>query len=644
MAWSDDLDPQSPAHAIAADESRYIRVVAGPGTGKSFALKRRVARLLETGVRPQRILAVTFTKVAAEDLHRELRGMEVPGCDSIKGGTLHSICMGILSRQNVVEATGRVARPLNRFELEPLLYDLSVRFGDKRERNKRIKAYESAWARLQHEQPGVPRDEIDSEFERILLAWLRFHEGMLIGEIIPMAHEYLRLNPAAPERRLYDHILVDEYQDLNRAEQAVIDLLGEHANMCIVGDDDQSLYSFKHAHPAGIRTFHDSHNGTSDHALMDCRRCATHVVEMAGTLIANNVDRINRQLLPFATNGEGEIIPVQFDTLEEEADGIAQFVQRRIDSGANRPEDFLILAQRRAVGNPIHAALAARHIPCKSYYEEGLLDNTEAQERVALLKLFVSRDDCIALRWLLGFGGNNFRAASYARVRAYCEANNITPWDTLEQVADGALQIPHCRPLVQRFNEIREQLAAMIGDGTVADFITKWLPPEFQGVDELRQVAEGLIVTSDSVTAFLSNLIEAISQPDIPPEVAEVRVMSLHKSKGLSSPIVIIAGCVEGLLPSAPDMDLSAVERAARLEEERRVFYVGVTRQKARNGTPGTLVLTCSREMPLADAMQSGIRPARRVGRRAFLIASRFIAQLGNRLRATLTGAQFSNR
>jgi DNA helicase II / ATP-dependent DNA helicase PcrA len=99
MAWDKDLDQSSVAYAIAADQSRFIRVVAGPGTGKSFALKRRVARLLESGIAPERILPVTFTKVAAEDLQRELIAVNVPRCDELRGSTLHSLGMRILSRR-----------------------------------------------------------------------------------------------------------------------------------------------------------------------------------------------------------------------------------------------------------------------------------------------------------------------------------------------------------------------------------------------------------------------------------------------------------------------------------------------------------------------------------------------------------------
>jgi DNA helicase II / ATP-dependent DNA helicase PcrA len=144
--------------------------------------------------------------------------------------------MRILGRQHVLEAIGRTARPLNRFEMEPLLYDLLPAFGNKRVRAKRIRAYEAAWARLQHEIPGHALNAQDQAFEQALTSWLRFHRGMLIGEIIPHVYRYLRDSPAAPERNMYDHVLVDEYQDLNKAEQAVIELLLGNGHLCIVGE------------------------------------------------------------------------------------------------------------------------------------------------------------------------------------------------------------------------------------------------------------------------------------------------------------------------------------------------------------------------------------------------------------------------
>jgi DNA helicase-2/ATP-dependent DNA helicase PcrA len=204
MPWDDNLDRQSPAFGIASAAERFVRVVAGPGTGKSFALKRRVARLLEAGADPTRILPVTFTNVAAEDLQREMLQVGVPGCEAIRGSTLHSLGMRILSRQNVLDAIGRTPRPLNRFEMEPLLYDLSSAFGNKRTRSKKIRAYEAAWARLQHEQPGHAFNQDDQAFENALVGWLKFHKGMLIGEIIPYVYRYQRENANRNPHELHD--------------------------------------------------------------------------------------------------------------------------------------------------------------------------------------------------------------------------------------------------------------------------------------------------------------------------------------------------------------------------------------------------------------------------------------------------------
>jgi ATP-dependent DNA helicase UvrD/PcrA len=176
---------------------------------------------------------------------------------------------------------------------------------------------------------------------------------MLIGEIIPELCRYLRNNPAAPERSLYDHVLVDEYQDLNKAEQAVVDLLTGDAALCIVGDDDQSLYSFKHAHPAGIRAFIDSHQGATDHQLLECYRCPTSVVSIANALIEHNEDRDPRRLTAIVTKGAGEIQIEQFADVPHEAAGVAAFIDDEINRRGRQPGEILVLAQRRAIGNPI---------------------------------------------------------------------------------------------------------------------------------------------------------------------------------------------------------------------------------------------------------------------------------------------------
>jgi len=298
MAWDDNL--RGPAREIAATSQSPLRVVAGPGTGKTFALMRRVARLLEEGKDPTGILMVTFTRMAASDLERELRALNIPRAELIYKGTLHSFCFFTLSQANVLELTGRVPRPLLNFEERFLLEDLGQDdFGNYYARRRRLKAFEAAWAREQDQEPGWPQDETDRRFQGLLNEWLRFHQAMLLGELVPVTLRYLRDNPGCPERHQFNHVLVDEYQDLNRAEQSVIDLLSERGSLTVIGDEDQSIYeSFRYAHPEGISEFDESHEGTHDIPLELCRRCPTRVVAVAKELIRNNMRRTERVLQP----------------------------------------------------------------------------------------------------------------------------------------------------------------------------------------------------------------------------------------------------------------------------------------------------------------------------------------------------------
>jgi DNA helicase II / ATP-dependent DNA helicase PcrA len=633
MPWSDGMAPGTPAYAIAASVNPRIRVVAGPGTGKSFAMKRRVARLLEEDVEPDSILPVTFTRVAAEDLHRELVSMAVPGCDALNGVTLHSLCLRMLMRNHVLEATGRTARPLNEFEAEALVCDLMQTHGGKRGVARLRKAYEAAWARLQHHQPGYAQSEEDAAFAADLRTWMIFHQAMLIGEVIPQLYEYLRANPAAPERAEFQHILVDEFQDLNRAEQGVIELLSDQAEVCIVGDDDQSIYSFKHAHPEGIRDWVVTNANADDLQLDECRRCPTTVVNIANSLIAHNRLRlVPRQLVPRAANGPGVVRIIQYSRLADEVSGIAGIVRRMIDDGVP-PGDILILAQRGVIGTPIYETLHGHNVPVRSYYAEAELDAEDAQRRFALLKLFVDREDRVALRWLVGYPGRNFNASGYRRVREHCEQHGLSPWQALERLSTGALDLPYTDNIVAAFDEIAAELAILESFPDLAAVIDHLLPAGDDRVRDLRELATQVLdeVGEDDRQKWLSELMQSLTRPEVPSEIEDVRIMSLHKSKGLSAPVTIVAGCVEGLLPRQPEAGTPLAEAAAMVEEQRRLFFVGISRVKAvpHAGKPGTLILTYSRRMRIADAMGAHIRFASTAGNFARLNASRFIGEFG---------------
>jgi DNA helicase II / ATP-dependent DNA helicase PcrA len=632
MPWDDDLDPNSVAYRIAVCESRRMRIVAGPGTGKSFALKRRVARLIEIeGVNPRRILPVTFTRVAAEDLHRELVSLRVEGAGDLHGRTLHSLGFRILMRQNVLQSTGRVPRPLNQYELEPLIYDLPHRFGGKKLKKQRIEAYQAAWARLQSEEPGFAPSEIDADFENTLLGWLRFHECMLIGEIIPEIYRYLHNNPAAPERRLFQQILVDEFQDLNKAEQRVIELLGEDNHLCIVGDDDQSIYSFKHANPEGIRNWHEIHANAEDFNLLQCRRCPTRVVQIANALITHNQDRLPRQLQEVPTNGEGVVQILQYQTLNDEIAGISRLVVNLIRTQNVPPGDILILAQRRVIGTPVYENLHELDIPIKSFYKESELDSVEAQERLSIFKLLVNREDRVALRWLLGYGSADFRTSAYSRVRDNSEESGLSPWAIMNSLASNEITIPYTNHIVARFHEIRNLIALLEQFGDIPQFIEAWLPYDLPNVEQLREIAVICAERCQTQKNLLEAIMEEVTQPEIPLEVAEVRIMSLHRSKGLNAPVVVIAGCIDGLLPMRPERNLSDAQQRLLIEEQRRLFFVGLTRVKSdlNHNKPGILILTNSRMWPQADALGSGTSPAFIRNGIAHFHASRFLAELG---------------
>lgn len=465
---------------------------------------------------------------------------------------------------------------------------------------------------------------------------------MLIGEVVPKLYEYLRSNPAAAELSEFTNVLVDEYQDLNRAEQDVVGLLSESAALCIVGDDDQSIYSFKHAHPQGIQGWLQDNPQASDFALVDCWRCPGRVVMMANSLISRNKSGQPRQSLqPLPANGSGVVKIVQYPSLEAEVTGVAKMVSEALQNGVP-PGDILVLTQSRAFGTPIYNALTKIGVPTRSYYSESELDHDDARRSFALLVLLANRQDRVALRWLVGIDGNNWNEAGYRRIREHCELTGLSPWEVMAALAAGTLSLPYTQRVVASFLEVVQELSALEALSGVAEVVDQLFP---DGSDHMREVREIALEVLESIEVgdwkgLADGLTSAIAQPEIPMEIEDVRIMSLHKSKGLSAPVTLIAGCVEGLLPRPPDDELTASEKKEHLEEQRRLFYVGITRVAAvpGEGKPGTLLITYSQEMPLGDALSAGISPAGRAYGTARLIASRFIRELGPAAPRAVTG------
>lgn len=627
---------KTPLDRIAELKRTPIRVLAGPGTGKTYALMRRVARLLRDGVPPERILVCTFTRTAAKDLQNELKKLDVVGAERVRAGTLHSLCFSLLSKEKALESTGRVPRPLMNFEERFLLEDIQgENFGGIREKRKRLKAFEAAWARLQTEEPGWPNDPVDRAFQEELLSWLRFHEAMLVGEVIPETLKFLRNNPEL--RPIYQYVLVDEYQDLNKAEQVLIDLLSERGNLFVVGDEHQSIYSFKYAHPEGIVQFHKNHPGTHHETLNVCRRCPKQVVYMANALISNNSQH-PRQLCPMDDAPEGEVYVVQWRDMESEAQGIAQFVKQRIAEGV-LPGKVLILSPRRQFGYAVRDALHVVGVPVQSFFQEEVLEGdpkdlekSKAQQAFTLLTLLANPNDRVALRCWCGFGSSSLRKGAWAQLRKHCESTGESPKTVLEHLVSGkkVLEDHRLNDLGTRFRELKDRLQTL-ANLRGHDLLDALFPAGEEWADPFRSLVLGAEEEDFDARTLLETLRTSIVQPEIPTEVDYVRVMSLHKAKGLTADLVVVQGCMEGLIPMVTDK--------SDLEEQRRLFYVAITRTKK------TLVLSSVVELPFEHAKRMKVNYNATYQRDGNLfvrtIASRFLSELGPDCPRAVTGEDF---
>jgi len=640
MPWSDGLDGQ--ALEIAATPASPLRVVAGPGTGKTFALLRRLARLLEEGQDPRRVLLVTFTRISAADLERELNRLGLPQGEQVSKGTLHSLCFSVLHRSHVFEFTRRIPRPLLKFEERFLLEDLARygEFGTIHQRRATLKAFEAAWARTHDQQPGWPTTPTEQQFQAALEEWLRFHQSMLIDELIPLTLRYLRSNPGCQELQQFDHVLVDEYQDLNRAEQELIDLLAQGRSLTVVGDQDQAIYQdFRYAHPEGIALFHEAHAGTLDIPLDLSRRCPPAIVVLANSLIRHNQRRSGRQLIPMEEAVEVNVHVVQWPNMQAEAEGIAEHVAARVLSGEYDPGRVLVLCPRRHFGYLIRDELQARQVDAHSFFHEEALDGNPkeaaesmAQQAFTLLTLLATPEDRVALRAWLGFNSPQLRAGEYRRLRDHCAMSGQSPFEALQAIRDGQLAIPYTSGVSARYALLVESLLEL-AELQPQDAFDVLFPPEEPWAGHFRAIYDQDGEPLEHLGA-LDLLRTNITQPELPTTATYVRIMSLHKSKGLTADHVFIPGCIEGLIPSY-SRDLPFEEEMRYREEQRRLFYVAITRARR------TLVLSSTQTLPRVLAHRMGAPVAGVDLVNGETIASSLLAELGETCPQPVVGEQW---
>lgn len=633
--WNDNLTGIH--YEIAADPHTPLHVLAGPGTGKTFAMMRRVARVLEENVAPGSILTLSFTRTAATDLRTQLGNLGTPGADAVRASTLHSFCFSLLSQAAVFALTNRRPRPLMSYEVRYLEIDLADTFGGLKHVRRLLAAYEAAWARLQTDVPGGPSNQIDIAYHAAVLQWLMYHGAMLIGELIPLTLAFAEQNPASDLIPAFNHVLVDEYQDLNKGEQTLVERLAHGGSLTIIGDDCQSIYSFRNANPDGIRQFPVTHTGTVEKSILESRRCPPNIVAMSNSLIANEPARTRQvPLAPQPGRPDASIFVVQHRTLEDEIGTVADFVNDYLNRRPELPAgQVLVLAPRRFIGNRIRDALIARGRNAMSYFTEDPVQAETAAQGMALLTLLVDPLDRPALRAWLGMGSSTGLRGGYQRLVQAAQAAAAEPSEILRQLAAGTLAIPHTAALVARWQSLSNALAPLAGS-TSLDLVRAIWPPGDETCDDIRLMAETIAVNVQDPAAILDELRQAITQPYLPDSDGDIiRVMSLHKSKGLTASLVVVAGAMAGALPTI-DSSLPAAEQDAQRLEQRRLFYVAITR------ATDSLVISAPLLVPFAEAMRAQVTVVQRrwIGGEQYSVVAMtpFLGELGAARPATITG------
>jgi superfamily I DNA/RNA helicase len=351
---------------------------------------------------------------------------------------------------------------------------------------------------------------------------------------------------------------------------------------------------------------------------------------MAGHLIQHN--HVNTGgttvLRPLPGKSTGEVYIVQWNSLQEEAEGLAVYVEDLITNCGYSAGDILILSPRRLIGQGIRGALVSLNVPSHSFYHEEALEDDSAQVAFTLLTLLTDKQDRVALRFWLGFGSPSWRQGEYRVLRQYCERSGSSPWDAMEAIDAGALQLNHVGQLRQRFRLLKVKLGNLMGSAGPV-LVDHLFPDQQPWAKPLREAAFLKVTDTTDAGKLLDVLRTSVTQPEMPEAGEFVRIMSLHKSKGLTSRVTIVVGCMQGLMPGIL-RDVTIDEQKAHLQEQRRLFYVAITRAQE------ILVLSSAIRLELQVAHKIGAR-VQTPGGRTF--ASSFIGELGPAAPVSQSGA-----
>ena len=606
MSLLDALNEPQRQAVMATDGP--LLILAGAGSGKTRVLTHRTAYLIEEcGVNPYNIMAITFTNKAAGEMRERIDQMVGYGSESIWVCTFHSTCVRILRRYIDRLGFGTNFTIYDSDDQKTLMKDICKRLEIDTKMYKE-KMFLSAISSAKDElidpiefEMRAAGDYVKRKQAQVYREYqqaLKQNNALDFDDLIMKTVELFKLDKEmlASYQDRFRYIMVDEYQDTNTAQFELIRLLAlKYQNLCVVGDDDQSIYKFRGANIYNILNFEHHFPDATVIKLEQNYRSTQNILDAANAVIANNQGRKEKRL--WTDNGAGDKITFeQLDTAAEEADFVARDIARRVRKGEYQYKDCAILYRTNAQSRLFEERFITANIPYKIFGGVNFYARKEVKDLLAYLKTIDNGQDDLAVRRIINIPKRGIGAASINKVALYAQEQEISFYDALcvaEQVPGLGKAAAKIRPFVLFIQSMKAKAKLL----SVADLLQEVIETtgyvrelEAEGTDEAEARIENIdeLISkavdyaegeeAPTLNGFLENVALVADIDSFDENSDYVVLMTLHSAKGLEFPNVYLAGLEDGLFPSY--MSITSDNSQAEIEEERRLAYVGITRAK----------------------------------------------------------------
>jgi len=611
MSIYDTLNKEQ-AEAVFCTEGPLL-ILAGAGSGKTRVLTHRIAYLMdEEGVNGWNILAITFTNKAAQEMRERVDKLVDFGAQSIWVSTFHSACVRILRRYADRLGYGTNFTIYDTEDQKSVMKDVCRRMEIDTKRMKE-KVLLGAISSAKNELVGPDELEMQAEGDfvrkRIAAVYreyqkqLKSNNAMDFDDLIFRTVELFQECPDVLEyyQERFRYIMVDEYQDTNTAQFKLVSLLaGKYRNLCVVGDDDQSIYRFRGANIGNILNFEKVFPDARVIKLEQNYRSTQNILDAANAVIRNNRGRKEKSL--WTENGEGERLSMRtFDNGYEEADYVCRDIRDRVHEGVFLYKDCAILYRTNAQSRLFEERFVSWNVPYKIVGGVNFYSRKEIKDILAYLKTIDNGQDDLAVKRIINVPKRGIGAATLNKVSAFAEGNGMSFYEALE-IADNIPSLGKSSTKIIPFTDMIHTFRIRKGSLTLTELVEELLDrtgylQELK--EEETEEAEARIENIDEFLSKVRSYEESCEEEDVPvtlggflEEVAlvadidsldaesdHVVLMTLHSAKGLEFPNVYLAGMEDGLFPGY--MSITSDDRED-LEEERRLCYVGITRAMKR--------------------------------------------------------------